>query len=214
MKKKKVIIGAVIAVIAIAAIACLTIFLFKEDDEIDGYDRYAAQLKKGFNADIMLYGESFSFRETVDYRRIETISEVELTARQSDYHALILMDLYGGMQITDEELLLIKEFVEDKGYDMLYIGKEKLEDFVRLGFTVGVYPESYSLEYIGSNKVGLEVQQSSTGNLYAEHGMWEDTDMEYISKENTEELEDRLVWIICMHACDVYNLDKITFQPK
>ncbi len=118
------------------------------------------------------------------------------------------------MQITDEELLLIKEFVEDKGYDMLYIGKEKLEDFVRLGFTVGVYPESYSLEYIGSNKVGLEVQQSSTGNLYAEHGMWEDTDMEYISKEDTEELEDRLVWIICMHACDVYNLDKTTFQPK
>lgn len=212
-RKKKIILAAAIVFCGILAVV-LIIILFPPEEELDGYDQYAAQLKNGFEADIMLYGEPFTFRKTVDYRRIEAIDEQQLTARQSDYHAIVLMDLYGEMQITDEELLLIKAFVEEKGYDMLYIGKAKLDDFVSLGFTVGNSPDSYSLEYIGSNKVGMKVQQDEVGNLYAEHGLWRDGDMQDIDAENTEELEARLIGMICMYACDAFGVDKVTFQPK
>lgn len=115
------------------------------------------------------------------------------------------------MQITDEELLLIKAFVEDRGYDMLYIGTVKLDDFVRLGLTARCPEDDCCLMYIGSNKVGMEVQQDETGNLYAEHGMWKEDDMQYIT-EDTERLEARLVWFICMYACDAFGVDKVTFQ--
>lgn len=209
-KKKKIIFAVAISLFVIAAVVLL-ILLVPRKEELDGYDQYAAQLKNGFEADIMLYGEPFTFRETVDYRRIEAIDEQQLTARQSDYHAIVLMDLYGEMQITDEELLLIKAFVEEKGYDMLYIGKAKLDDFVRLGLTARCPEDDCCLMYIGSNKVGMKVQQDEVGNLYAEHGMWKDADMQYIT-ENTEELESTLVWFICMYACDAFGVDKVTFQ--
>lgn len=162
----------------------VVVLIITRKPEPDGYDLAAEGLKKEFNADIIIYGEEIAFRENVDYRRIDKISEETLnSSAEHGYRAILLLDDNGKMSITDDELLLIKSYVEEKGYDMVYIGTQYLDDLVRLGFTVGVDEGARSLGYIGSTHAGKEVQQNEYGNLYAMHGIWTEEDLNYIKSD-------------------------------
>lgn len=174
--KKKFVIGLGIAIVIVLVLLCVINFWPKENKN-DGYNIAAEALNIEFNADIIVYGEDPEFRDTVKYRTINEITEEELNYEEEHgYRAIVLFDYKGTINITDEELLLIKTYVEEKGYDMFYIGKNYLDDFKRLGFTVGCPEGAYSLEYLGSFNLGKQIQQDEVGNLYAEHGLWSDDD--------------------------------------
>lgn len=196
MKKKVLITIGIVFIILIVAIA--VILLLHEDDEADGYDQAAEGLRVDFNADIMVYGEDAGLRDTVTYRTIDEVSEETLkSGDEHTYKAIILYDYKGTMEISDEELLLIKEYVEEKAYDMFYIGKNYLDDFKRLGFTVGCPEGAYSLEYLGSINAGKKVQQNEYGNLYASHGLWNDKDEE---KGYKERIQSRMIMLMYDYA--------------
>ena len=197
MKKKKLVIT--IFIVLIIAIIAIVVAICMQNDHGDGYDFAAQGLKVEFNADIMVYGEDPKFRKNVEYRKIDAITEETLASgEEHGYRAIILFDRKGTMSITDEELLLIKEYVEEKAYDMIYIGLNYLDDFKRLGFTVDLWEDAYSLEYIGSIHEGKEVQQNSTGNLYAQHGLWTGEDEERFGK--SDEVQDRMICIMYDYA--------------
>ena len=199
MKRKLLIILGIVFVIVVALIVSAVI-LSMEDDEADGYDQAAEGLRVDFNADIMVYGEDAGLRDTVTYRTIDEVSEETLkSGDEHTYKAIILYDYKGTMEISDEELLLIKEYVEEKAYDMFYIGKNYLDDFKRLGFTVGCPEGAYSLEYLGSINEGKKVQQNEYGNLYASHGLWTDKD-DAEMKEGSEEIQSFMIMLMYDYA--------------
>ena len=110
------------------------------------------------------------------------------------------------LSITDEELLIIKEYVETKGYDMFYIGKQYLDDFERLKFTKGCDSDEASLEYIGSYKSGYDVQQNEYGNLYAEHGLWCDSDEQYL-QNSKDKIQSRIIMLMWDYARKAAGID-------
>lgn len=189
---------AIVTIIVALVTAGMLILFSEEEDELDGYDIAARGLDIEFNADIMVYGEEPDFRDTVKWRKINEITDETLNYEETHgYRAVVLFDHGGTMTISDEELLLIKSYVEEKGYDMIYIGKDYLADLGRLGFTVGYDTDEYSLGYIGSIHKGKKVQQNSVGNCYAVHGIWLDSDEE-VRKDNKELLQ----WVI---VTDMYD---------
>ena len=195
--KKKVVIG--LGVVIVLVLACAINFWSKEKEN-DVYNIAEEALNIEFDADIIVYGENPEFRDTVKYRTINEITEEELNYEEEHgYRAIVLFDYKGTINITDEEMLLIKTYVEEKGYDMFYIGKNYLDDFERLGFTVGCPEGAYSLEYLGSFNLGKQIQQNEVGNLYAEHGLWSDDDENSPAKAD-EEIQFRILVLMYEYA--------------
>ena len=195
--KKKFVIG--LGLVIVIVLVCVINFWPKEKEN-DGYNIAAEALNIEFDADIIVYGENPEFRDTVKYRTINEITEEELNYEEEHgYRAIVLFDYKGTINITDEEMLLIKTYVEEKGYDMFYIGKNYLDDFERLGFTVGCPEGAYSLEYLGSFNLGKQVQQDEVGNLYAEHGLWSDDDENSPTKVD-EEIQFRILVLMYEYA--------------
>ena len=209
MSKKKIIAMSIIVLCLVLSAIGIIWFLVKDDEKSDlelamlgksGYEQAAESLDIDFNADIMVYGEEPGFIEDVKWRKIDKITEEVLNFKEPHgYRVIILFDYKGTMNITDEELLLIKDYVEEKGYDMIYIGKNYLDDLVRLKFTVGCKPGAMSLGYMGSINVGQEVQQNEVGNLYALHGIWNE-ESEEILEMNNQLLQSTLLDIMWMYA--------------
>ncbi len=195
--KKKVVIGLGIAIVLVLV---GVINFWPKENEDDGYNIAAEALHVEFEADIIVYGENPEFRDTVKYRTINEITEEALNYEEEHgYRAIVLFDYKGTMNITDEELLLIKTYVEEKGYDMFYIGQNYLDDFKRLGFTVGCPEGAYSLEYLGSFNIGKQIQQNEFGNLYAEHGLWTEED-ENSPTRGDEEIQFRIIILMYDYA--------------
>lgn len=203
--KKKYVIGLWLLIVSI--IIAGAVILMPKEKENDGYNIAAEALDVEFNADIMVYGEDPELRDTVKYRTIDKITAETLNYdEEHGYRAIILFDHRGTMSISDKELLLIKEYVEEKGYDMIYIGKNYLDDFKRLGFTVGCAEDAYSLEYVGSIYVGKSVQQNEIGNLYAMHGLWCEAD-EATLENGDEQIQSRIIMIMYDYAREAAGID-------
>lgn len=195
MKRKHKIIIILIALLIV--IASIMWYMYSNSGD-DAYDLAIRGLNEEFNADIMVYGDDVEFRKGLKYRRIDDINETTLSSDISHgYKAIYVLDESSKNTVTDEQWLLMKTYVEEKGYDMYYIGEQYLDDLQRLGFTSGYYnDDERSLEYIGSNKVGNDVQQNEVGNLYAEHGLYREGDNE----GDDEAMQYQLLVITYDHA--------------
>lgn len=154
-------------------------YVSSQSDDDGGLMQYTRMLVEGYNPKIYLYGEPLP--ELPEELGCMTIDRIDESIFQKDgehgIYAIILNDLEGTIELSDEELLLIKRHVEEDGFDMYYLGRGYLDDFIRLGFTVGVEDDECGLEYIGSTHIGQEVQQNGVGNLYAEHGILREEDV-------------------------------------
>jgi hypothetical protein len=133
---KKWIIGIVLAIIIMIPIAYFTnIFdIFNKDDgTLDDYDKNIIILNENISTDIILYGEMIPFRSELEFREVHNISSNTLNTT-ADYQILILSDLNGGMSITNEELLIIKEKVFENQLDFYYLGTKELSRLQEMGF--------------------------------------------------------------------------------
>ena len=198
-----IVLGIVTVIMAVVIVANVIHDNLTSDN--DGYNIAAEGLDVEFNADIIVYGENPKFRKTVKHRFVDEITEETLSSdEEHGYRGIVLYDYNGTMEISDEELMLIMKYVEEKGYDMFYIGKNYLDDLQRLGFTVGYQEGACSLEYIGSINYGQEVPKTDMGNLYAVHGLWSDSDEEYKQKDS---ISGRIVEIMYDYAREAAGID-------
>lgn len=198
-----VIIGIITAIVVVIVVA--NIIYDNSTTKDDGYNIAAEGLDVEFNADIIVYGENPKFRKTVKHRFVDEITEKTLSSdEEHGYRGIVLYDYNGTMEISDAELMLIMKYVEEKGYDMFYIGKNYLDDLQRLGFTVGYQEGACSLEYIGSINYGQEVPKTDMGNLYAAHGLWSDRDEEF---KNREEIQNRIITLMYDYAREAAGID-------
>lgn len=191
-KKTKLIVICAISLILLVSTAIIFKFFILDNNESEKDDSYSLQIdmiNDCVNVDVMVYGEEPGFREGFEWRRIDNISKKSL---KNDilhvYRWLIIFDYDGAVEMTDDELLLIKDKVEGGSLNMLYIGEKYLDDFKRLGFTEGFDVGECSFGYIGVGNPADIPQQKN----HAVHGMWTETDVE-LQKYNNELLQEIIV---------------------
>src|SRR5690554_4514493 len=122
-------------IIAIVVIVCIFLGIkFLSSDSSD--DDYSKDIKilNNFQIDIMIYGEDIPFNNNLITRKINSINS--LTFSQSNKkQILILSDLNNSLNISDEELLVIKDNMDNNNnFDFYYLGTEKLGRLKELEF--------------------------------------------------------------------------------
>ena len=114
------------------------------------------------NSIIWYYGSVNPGKEiTVNYKKLaeftdETIGDKEGTY---EYHAIVIFDFDEKMDISDDELMTIKKYCEEKYYDLIYYGTAHLEQFKKCGFYTAIDPNDFGFTYNGSywkNKQGKD----------------------------------------------------------
>lgn len=130
------------------------------------------------NAKVWYYGNLDPGKEiTINYEKVkeftdETIGDDE---NQYVYHAIVIFDFDGKMDISDEELLLIKKYCEENYYDMLYYGTAHLEQFKRCGYFTEFDSQEAGFTYNGSYWMNKSRQEEYL-NSYLLTGNWSSHD--------------------------------------
>ena len=89
------------------------------------------------NSIVWYYGSPEQGREvTINCKKVEEFTEETIGDKENqyEYHAIVILDFDGKMDISDEELLLIKDYCENRHYDLLYYGTAHMEQFRKNGF--------------------------------------------------------------------------------
>lgn len=131
MKKKLLIGGSLILLIAIIAIAIVMTVDNNNpsDSEIgDTYSQNIEILNDRYPTDVVIYGESIIFRDELNYRIIDEITEENL-ATELSAQVLIINDLSGNIEIPDGAYNIILKKMADGNMDYYYLGTTKVDMF-------------------------------------------------------------------------------------
>lgn len=150
----------------------LNIFKDNNDPEMDTYDLEIQVVMTSYPTDIVVYGQDIEFRNSLQYRLNPEINDDGL-ATIKEYQAIILNDQDGNLEITDEELLLIKSYTIDGSSDFFYIGTKELDRLSLLGFGSAA-----------ENDASLTVI-NYYGRKITFEGVWSNAEVEH-SKNNPE----------------------------
>lgn len=105
------------------------------------------------NSIIWYYGSPEPGREvTINCKKVEEFTEETIGDKENqyEYHAIVILDFDGKMDISDEELLLIKDYCENRHYDLLYYGTAHMEQFRKNGFFSKMDSSEHGFTYNGS----------------------------------------------------------------
>lgn len=140
----------VIFIILFGAVAFLGWYLYTQNRP-DRYLEELAQKTEGYAADVIVYGDLKGTKKAnINYRRIDQINQQTLEGKTpNSYHLVILADLDGELEVSDEELSLLREYCISMHYDMFYVGYQHMEQLVRCGFDSKVLPGECSLYFCG-----------------------------------------------------------------
>ena len=135
MKKKTWIRIVVITILAI----CIGWLVYA----LDWNNRFDEQLLpymeelNSYNAVVWYYGNYDTAVEMPsNYQKVTEFTEETIGDPENKYafHAIVIFDFDGKMNLSNEELLLIKDYCENNYYDMLYYGTTHMEQFRSCGF--------------------------------------------------------------------------------
>ncbi len=89
---------------------------------------------------------------TINYKKVTEFNDKTIgdPNNQYAYHAIIIFDFDGKMDITNDELLLIKDYCENKHYDLLYYGTSHINQFKECGFLEELDESECGFSYNGS----------------------------------------------------------------
>lgn len=140
MKKNKTIKKIVIAGSIIVAIIIILIIGKEKFDwfnPISEFDEILAKTLEGYNNDIVVYGDLKSSKKIkIKYRQIDSLTEEQLIGDDEDrYHLIVLSDIGGKLQISDEEIELLYSLGMDKHFDIIYFGNAHIKQLCK-GFRV------------------------------------------------------------------------------
>lgn len=128
MKKKLIIIIAVIAIIFVAVIVCLSTGVFKKKIDVgDTYDENISVINAN-QVNIYTYKNSVSFRSKITCHVINSLTEID----QETNSFLIIEDRAGTLNLTDD---FYASLLGKNSYlTVIYIGDSKLNTFLEKGF--------------------------------------------------------------------------------
>lgn len=137
--------------------------------EKDTYDNNIDILNNSYPTDIIIYGEKIPFRETLIVRTVDRISE-DILKTDKERQIIILSDLDGTLQIDDEELMIIKNKVNNLQCDFYYLGTNLIDKLINLEF-IDAWPENdYCVALCKNNNT-----------LYRYYGVWTESDKQATS---------------------------------
>lgn len=201
MKKKVIII--ILSIILIACCVCVYGYIRLGWFHKASYqDKVCMETLERYNTDILIYGNIKKCREIqFDYRVITEITPETIdNGKENYYHAVILMDRDGKMDLSDEELILLREYCETKYYDMLYYGTEHLEQLKRCGYFTVLDDSDFCIWYNGYYYRDTGVPQDTEDVIYLNPflvtGCWEKEDEEDMGS-STYPLWKSIIEILC-----------------
>ena len=147
---KKLFVWGILSCVFLCAFFFLAWYLY-DSNKADEYLKTLAQKADGNEMDIIVYGNLKDTKKaTINFRRTECLNQESIEGfSPNSYHLVILSDIDGKLSISDEELILLREYCESKHYDMFYVGEAHMEQMVRCGFDTKVLPGECSLYFCG-----------------------------------------------------------------
>lgn len=174
-KKIVILIVALLSISVCVLIVAYECGLFYEPSEQQ--KRFMTEINAA-NAKIWYYGNLDPGKEiTINYEKVTEFTEDTIgdDDNQYVYHAIVIFDFDGTMDISDEELMLIKDYCENNYYDMLYYGTAHLEQFKKCGFFTNLDSQQSGFTYNGSYWMN-ESRQEEYLNKYLLTGNWSKND--------------------------------------
>ena len=172
-KIKIIIISTIILLVGVVGILCLNHpeWFYRASEQ---QKEYMAEINAS-NTMVYYYGNLNQGKEvTIEYKKVNEFTEDASGDKDNKYkyHMIVIFDLDGKMDVSDEELLLIKKYCEENYYDMLYYGTAHNDQFKKCGFFTKMDTEvDLGFTYNGSywmNRVGKEEHI----NPYLLMGIW------------------------------------------
>ncbi len=157
-------------------------------------EKYTYFINEVIKPDIVVYGDEDPFHESLNHTVIDKLTEENIHQKSdAELRLLVHIDRTGEIELTVEQLLMVKRLVEEENMDMIYIGERHLSTFREYGFVYGDYSEDVrSLAYVGSFYKDQQVDWSQwAGNPYVLHLGWDIYDEELQKKERWR-LSDRI----------------------
>lgn len=177
--KKKVVISIIIILIVVTGGLLFAYFQGWFYTANDQQRMYMTEINAA-NSIIWYYGNLNPGKEiTLNHKKVteftdETIGDDE---NQYAYHAIVIFDFDGKMDISNDELLLIKEYCKNKHYDMLYYGNAHIDQFRECGYFESIDSSFHGFTYNGSCWKNRS-EQEEYSNPYLLIGNWSDEDTE------------------------------------
>ena len=212
MKNRLILIIVTIAVVFLTvtiAVVCYKIEDGKEtetveiDTSLSQIEQKIYELDKIYPTQIITYGEDIKFHEGVKERKISELTEEELDKDRRKYNAIVINDVNETVELTKEDLKLIKRFVLEEYYDFIYVGTRYYDMFIELGMETDISETAGGIIYCGS----LERYEKSIGtdkDLYSINiGTPIEKEHFKFFKEQEYRLGENLIWILWINYYDI-----------
>lgn len=180
--KKKILIATVIFILIIGAI------LFVIADPFGWFyspspqqEMFMANINAS-NSVVLYYGDLDPDKEVaINYKKVTEFTEKTIgdSKNKYEYHTIVIFDFDGKMDISDEELLLIKDYCENGHYDLLYYGDAHMAQFKKCGFFETIDPNAQGFIYNGSYWMEREMEEEWLNPYLVLGNWWEDDSEEY-----------------------------------
>lgn len=129
---------------------CFLLLLVSCEQGKDSFDCQREIIDIEHNGEVLVYGCPDICTDNVPLVSIDRISETSLNGdAERSYHAVIIWNPDGLLTLSDEEILLLKRYVDDKQYDLIYYGISQFDTLVRLGLNDQFEPGETGLFYEG-----------------------------------------------------------------
>lgn len=128
--------------ISLAVLALIVAFIFfvihkSRADKFNQINMLMSELQTRYDVDLIFFGSAKppSYCD-FKYRMIDQITEETLIGDMEGncYHFLVMTDLFDPLEVTKEELLLLKRFCLEKGYAFGYAGTDSRDLMKDCGF--------------------------------------------------------------------------------
>ena len=148
-----------------------------KSDKFDQINLLMQELQSRYDVDLVFYGKCKppSYCD-FKYRMVDYISEESLAGAINGncYHIVAMTDLFDPLDVSEDELRLIKQLCEKKGYAFCYAGKDARDLMKKCGFWSYYTTAEYGFSYSGY-RVPKEIQEREYDeNYYLASNFFED----------------------------------------
>ena len=144
----------IVAVLAVGIIAAVSIYYYQKSKAglYDQVNMLMKELQTDYDIDLVFYGNAKPPKYCdFKYRMVDRLTEETLKgdAGENCYHIVAVTDLFDPCEITEQELLLLKRFCEEKKYAFCYAGDELRKLMEECGFWNDYEEHEYGFSYSG-----------------------------------------------------------------
>lgn len=164
-KKLLILVGIVVVIVVIGI--CIFIKMNKEkDNTLTDYDRISKILTTTRKTDIFIVGEQIDFNNKITTKNINEVSKSKISGN-GDYTVIIVNDLNDEVELSEDEIELLKDLISKNNYMLIYLGEK---------YSTTWDDESYGIADIEGNL--CYIYYSWDGVPTRNVGVWTETDQE------------------------------------